>query len=94
MSKKVCAECGSLNENYKDWKSPDAAKVYVALAMADTQEQDDSIPNWLNRNGFANLTCCPDCHCDDFTHVEGCLTALKMDIAARQIEALMLKRPV
>ena len=26
----------------------------------------------LNRNGLCNLTVCPECGCDDFSHAEGC----------------------
>lgn len=78
-----------MNEKDKDWTNPAFANIYVALAMADIQEADDSIPNWLNANGFCNLTCCPECHVDDFVHVERCSIAAKMDVASNQLEALL-----
>lgn len=33
---------------------------------------DGEIATYLNHNGFANKTVCPNCMVDDFTHVEGC----------------------
>ena len=30
------------------------------------------IGNYLNHNGLSHKTVCPECHIDDFTHVEGC----------------------
>lgn len=68
-----CTKCGVLNENYKDYESPVFLMIYTALSMADEQKEvDGKITEWLNVNGFANMTCCPVCHVDDFTHVEGC----------------------
>ena len=75
MNEQCCASCGHLNENYKDWDNPAFTIIYVALSKADEAPELDGIADittWLNRNGFANLTCCPICHVDDFTHVEGC----------------------
>ena len=67
-----------MNENDKDWKNPAFATIYASLALADLQEPDNKIPDWLNANGFANLTCCPECHVDDFVHVEGCTISRDM----------------
>lgn len=45
--------------------------------------------NWLvgladvhNRNAHCNLTVCPECGCDDFSHAEGCsiLAEIRCDI--------------
>lgn len=33
---------------------------------------DGQIAKYLNNNGFASKTVCPECCVDDFTHVEGC----------------------
>lgn len=77
-----------MNENDKDWSNPTFRNVYAALAMADRQEPEDAILNWLNRNGFCNLTCCPVCHVDDFTHVEGCTMGNLLDRSAQQLEQL------
>lgn len=65
-----------MNENDKDWRNPAFERIYKALAVADTLNDGagdrDDICDWLNRNGFCNLTACPKCRVDDFTHVEGC----------------------
>ncbi len=76
-----CETCGVLNENFKDWDNPAVERIYKALAVADRLEDGNQICDWLNRNGFANLTCCPKCHTDDFTHVEGC--AIDRSIASK-----------
>jgi len=75
-----------MSENDKDWTNPAFTKIYIALAMADQQEPGDELPNWLNANGFANLTCCPECHVDDFVHVEGCTLGNRLDEAAKLLE--------
>jgi len=64
-----------LSEYDKDWSNPAFRDVYVSLALGDDHAPDNKFLNWLNENGFANLTCCPHCHVDDFTHVEGCALA-------------------
>jgi hypothetical protein len=62
-----------LSENEKDWDNPIFVSIYAALATAGTlNDQEGQVCSWLNNNGFCNLTCCPMCHVDDFTHVEGC----------------------
>lgn len=33
---------------------------------------DGAIGHYLNHNGFPSKTVCPECHVDDFIHVEGC----------------------
>lgn len=76
----------AMSENDKDWGNPIVLKIYLALAMADLAEPDDNIVNWLNRNGFCNLTVCPLCHVDDFVHVEGCQAGLAVDAFEKTIE--------
>lgn len=44
---------------------------YYELFLLDLLN-DGEIATYLNNNGFANKTVCPECHVDDFTHVEGC----------------------
>ena len=73
-----------MNENEKDWDNPIVPKIYAALVMAD--REDPEVCDWLNANGFCNLTYCPSCHVDDFTHVEGCLMAKAIDAIAGVIE--------
>lgn len=76
---RACPQCGHLSENAKDWRNPVFGRVYGALAMADRKASNNDLLDWLNSNGFANLTCCPECHVDDFTHVEGCRIAANLD---------------
>lgn len=45
------------------------------MALAKEESNGTEVMDWLNLNGFANLTICPECHVDDFTHVEGCSIA-------------------
>lgn len=77
-----------MNESDKDWKNPIFLHIYGALAIADKQRKNDDIVNWLNANGFCNLTCCPECHTDDFTHVEGCSISNGLDVIANRLEQL------
>jgi hypothetical protein len=66
----------NMNENDKDWGNPAFRLIYIALATSEAEKsQGPFVAGWLNSNGFCNLTCCPECHVDDFTHVEGCETA-------------------
>lgn len=44
---------------------------YKVLQNADF-ESNYAIADILNRNGCANWTVCPECHVDDFSHVENC----------------------
>lgn len=46
-------------------------EIYLALEKLDI-ETDCEVSRFLNKNGYPNLTCCPNCHVDDFVHVEGC----------------------
>lgn len=46
-------------------------KDYTELYRADFISRG-KVREVLNRNGAANMTVCPLCHCDDFTHVQGC----------------------
>jgi hypothetical protein len=65
-------------ENEKDWSNPAFVLVYSALAKAYQAATDDGLRRWLNDNCFGNLTCCPECHVDDFRHVETCKLAAKI----------------
>lgn len=38
----------------------------------DALEGIDLLMTILNRSGAPSLTVCPECHVDDFIHVEGC----------------------
>ena len=51
---------------------------YQILDAADN-ESDGEVARILNENGCANLTVCPECFVDDFTHVEGCSLAYNSD---------------
>jgi len=62
-------------ESEKDWEHLAFRSIYMALALADELYLNDDPLNWLNENGFCNLTVCPECRTDDFTHVEGCRIA-------------------
>ena len=73
------------SENQKDWGNPIVEKIYVSLAQADLQE-DGRVADWLNANGFCNLTCCPRCHVDDFIHVEGCQMGDALDLILKLLE--------
>ena len=73
----------TLSENEKDWDNPVFKTVYLALALADWKEPGDELLNWLNNNGFCNLTVCPECHVDDFVHVEGCKTGDELEAMAK-----------
>jgi hypothetical protein len=64
-----------MNENDKDWGNPIVRTIYLALATANGLRVGNEVVDWLNANGFANMTCCPMCHVDDFVHVEGCKLA-------------------
>jgi hypothetical protein len=44
---------------------------YKVLEKADLVFDGD-IAGVLNKNGCSNWTICPECHLDDFTHVENC----------------------
>ena len=75
-----------MNENDKDWGNPVVARIYGALAQADLHGGGGRVNRWLNENGFANLTCCPECHVDDFTHVEGCMLGEAVDAITDLVE--------
>jgi len=68
-----------LSENDKDWDNPEFRAVYLALARVDKAAESNDFLSWLNNNGFCNLTVCPECRVDDFTHVEGCSIAAELD---------------
>lgn len=72
-----------MTENEKDWGNPVVLKIYGSLAQCDLQEPSGRVCDWLNANGFCNLTCCPECHVDDFTHVQGCLVGYALDEIAK-----------
>lgn len=80
--------CGHLSENDKDYDALAFKKIYLALAITDAQDPGDSIPDWLNANGFANMTCCPECHVDDFGHVQGCKVGNFLALAETSMESI------
>lgn len=51
---------------------------YITLYMAD-HNTDGVIGTLLNNNGAFLLTVCPECHVDDFSHVETCSIWLEVD---------------
>ena len=64
-----------LEEGEKDYDSPTFDRIYGALASAGaSSDTQDQVTEWLNENGFCNLTVCPECHVDDFTHTQSCKT--------------------
>ena len=46
-------------------------RSYAELNLLDVL-CEGQIAAYLNENGFANKTVCPECAVDDFYHVEGC----------------------
>jgi len=52
-------------------------KDYVKLAKI--AEKHPELTKILNENGHASWTGCPHCRVDDFTHVEGCPVAAKIE---------------
>lgn len=80
-----------MTENEKDYNAPGFRLVYMALAMGELQGGGDKLTDWLNLNGFANLTCCPLCRVDDFTHVENCQLG-KVLLAAAAISRAALEK--
>jgi hypothetical protein len=56
---------GQLGDN------PINEEIYLVLEEMDIETNYD-VSKFLNSQGYANLTCCPYYHVDDFTHVEGC----------------------
>ena len=52
-----------------------ASDMWEEEIIKSERELDDGLNllgTILNNNGAPNLTVCPECHVDDFTHVEGC----------------------
>jgi len=48
------------------------------LILIEAVDHFPDLEGVLNRNGGANMTVCPECHVDDFTHVEGCTLAAEV----------------
>ena len=46
-------------------------KIYKQLELLDINEAY-AVSKFLNENGYANLTVCPECCVDDFVHTESC----------------------
>jgi hypothetical protein len=44
---------------------------YTGLYLADV-DQGGEVARILNSNGQPDWTVCPNCGCDDFTHLTGC----------------------
>jgi len=81
-----------MSENDKDWGNPAFRDVYAALYLADALEADNRMMDWLNHNGFCNLTVCPMCRVDDFTHVEGCKMGERLDRWAKTESATPIRK--
>lgn len=63
---------------YNDDKTPIEEHIYMTLQVMD-QALDGDVARYFNDSGYANLTCCPQCRVDDFTHVEGCGLIMRED---------------
>lgn len=74
-----------MNENEKDWENPTFGKIYFVLALADGLAERDEIADWLNQNGFCNLTVCQTCRVDDFVHIEGCSVGKNIEKVLRAL---------
>jgi hypothetical protein len=73
-------EKAPLSENEKDYSSPIFDTIYGALANAGlVADSQNEVAKWLNDNGFCNLTVCPECHVDDFVHIETCKIGRTLD---------------
>ena len=49
------------------------------LIIANLEAVDLNLLRVLNKNGCVNWSVCPECHMDDFTHVEGCSILESLD---------------
>ena len=65
---------------------PGFFNVYRALAMADVTDSGNVILGWLNANGLSNLTVCPMCNGDAFTHTDSCQVGAILGHAASILE--------
>lgn len=74
---KTCG-CLDFNDAYEGAKKAigprrfDALELTIYRALRDADAKDPDVMRWLNYTGYANLTVCPRCRVDDFTHVRGC----------------------
>ncbi len=50
---------------------------YIALYLANNYEPQ--LCRILNEHGGCNMTVCPECHVDDFCHIEGCPIGIAID---------------
>ena len=65
----------SLDDYVRLAKAHDAALVYgVDLCAV------------LSQNGAANLTVCPECHIDDFMHVDACPVPIRIEHEMQEAE--------
>jgi hypothetical protein len=56
----------------------------------------DALMRILNASGAANLTCCPECLVDDFTHAKGCKLAAQCvldEVSLDEAAFILPKRP-
>lgn len=58
----------------KDVKLSKTERLYLALQEVELNHEAfaNILHIYLNEAGHADLTVCPKCKIDDFTHVEGC----------------------
>jgi hypothetical protein len=54
-----------------DGDNPINEEIYLLLEELDINRAGD-VSKFLNNNGYGNLSVCPECHVDDFVHVETC----------------------
>jgi hypothetical protein len=81
-------EKAPLSENDKDYSSPIFDRIYGALANAGlVTGSENEVAKWLNDNGFCNLTVCPECHVDDFVHIETCKIGRALDIIRKTFKS-------
>jgi hypothetical protein len=73
------------SENDKDWSNPVFRSIYQVLAVLDSQSEDGQVYRWLNANGFCNVTVCPECSVDDFTHFQGCALGESIRLSSESV---------
>ena len=66
----------SLPQILEKLNDPDFLKTLPTLSYDELYFMDIishyKVSQYLNQNGYCSLTVCPECHIDDFIHVEGC----------------------
>lgn len=73
-----CNECGIL-------RSPNNKQLTLILNKLHNKFGDEAYK--IIQDGCPNLTCCADCHIDDFCHIEGCVLNGKNTNAIKNVTA-------